>query len=61
MHVCHCEDNENKQKTGIPREGAKGALSPGPLGLEGPFRYQNGYYLSVMSLSIANAQLLYRQ
>ena len=30
------------------KRGAKGALSPGPLGLEGPFRYQNGYYLSVM-------------
>ena len=47
MHVCHCDDNENKQKAGC-QEGAKGALSPGPLGLEGPFRYQNVYYLSVM-------------
>ena len=32
----------------MPRGGTKGALIPGPQGLEGPFRYQNGYYLSVM-------------
>ena len=25
-----------------------GVLSPGPQNLEGPFKYQNGYYLSVM-------------
>ena len=50
--------------TGMPRRGAKdalSALSPGPQGLEGSFRYQNDYYLSVMQLSIANAQLFYRQ
>ena len=26
--------------SGMPRRGAKGALSPGPQGLEGPFRFQ---------------------
>ena len=30
------------------KRGAKGAHSPGTQDLDGSFRYQNGYYLSVM-------------
>ena len=34
--------------TGMLRGGgAEGALNPGPHYLEGPFRYQNGYYVFV--------------
>ena len=34
--------------TVMPRGGAKGTFIPGVHGLEGSFRYQKGYYLSVM-------------
>ena len=39
---------------GMPRGGGKGALCPGPQGLEGPFRFKLALFVCDVAISTAN-------